>query len=143
MNKRFYIFIFLLMIATDIISQEYYFRNYQVQNGLSSNTITSILQDKKGFIWLGTRNGLNRFDGNHFRIFQNDPNDANSLGNNSILSLCEDGQERIWIGTYKGIYIYDPVNESFVAFQQLPAGETRYIQRDEQGKIWIVNNFTL
>ncbi len=131
------------MIATDIISQEYYFRNYQVQNGLSSNTITSILQDKKGFIWLGTRNGLNRFDGNHFRIFRNDPNDAQSLGSNSILSICEDGQERIWIGTYKGIYIYDPVKESFSPFQQLPAGETRYLQRDENGQIWIVNNFTL
>lgn len=132
-----------MMLSDTVIGQEYYFRNYQVQHGLSSNTITSILQDKKGFIWLGTRNGLNRFDGNRFRIFRNDPNEEQSLGNNSILSLCEDGNERIWIGTYKGIYIYDPVKESFDAFQQLPAGETRYIQRDEHGKIWIVNNFTL
>ncbi len=124
-------------------AQDYYFKNYQVNNGLSSNTITSILQDKKGFMWFGTRNGLNRFDGNAFKIFRNDPKDSFSLGSNSVLSLCEGDSEKLWIGTYKGIYIYDPFTERFTPFHLLPPGEIRYINRDHSGNIWIVNNFTL
>ena len=73
--------------ACNAQNDSYYFKNYQVQNGLSSNTITTILQDKKGFIWIGTRNGLNRFDGNTFKIFHNILSDAQSLGSNSIFSL--------------------------------------------------------
>lgn len=143
LGKRVFILLLLYLLPFCPDAQDYYFKNYQVYNGLSSNTITSILQDKKGFMWFGTRNGLNRFDGTTFRIFRNDPEDSLSLGSNSILSLCEDDAERLWIGTYKGIYIYDPVAEKFTAFKQLPAGETRYINRDSSGSIWIVNNFTL
>ncbi|MCR6722616.1 MAG: hypothetical protein NVV59_20500 [Chitinophagaceae bacterium] len=112
-------------------------------DGLSSNTITSIIQDSKGFMWFGTRNGLNRFDGTNFKIFRNDPLDSLTLGSNSILSLCDDEAGTLWIGTYKGIYHYNPEKEIFTPFKLLPPGETRYINRDNNGNIWIVNNFTL
>lgn len=94
-------------------------------------------------MWFGTRNGLNRFDGTAFKIFRNNPEDSLSLGSNSILSLCEDEKGILWIGTYKGIYQYNPVKEIFTPFKLLPAGETRYINRDNAGNIWIVNDFTL
>ena len=124
-------------------NDSYYFKNYQVQNGLSSNTITTILQDKKGFIWIGTRNGLNRFDGNTFKVFHNVLSDAQSLGSNSIFSLFEDEKEQLWVGTYSGIYLYNPQQESFSAFKLLPPGEVRFIAGDKEHNIWIISDFTL
>lgn len=121
----------------------YYFKNYQVYNGLSSNTITAILQDKKGFMWFGTRNGLNRFDGNVFKVFQNKLSDSTSIGSNSIFSLYEDAGEKIWVGTYSGIYIYNPLKEDFKPFKLIPQGEVRYIKGDKRHNIWIVSNLTL
>lgn len=121
----------------------YYFRHYQVQDGLSSNTITAILQDTKGFMWFGTRNGLNRFDGNTFKVFHHVASDSNSIGNNSILSLYEDKKGRLWVGTYHGIYIYDPRQESFSFFDKIVPGEVRYITGGKNQFIWIISNFTL
>lgn len=144
MKKNFILLIFTV-ISLNSFSQNdsYYFKNYQVQNGLSSNTITTILQDKKGFIWIGTRNGLNRFDGNTFKIFHNVLSDAQSLGSNSIFSLFEDEKEQLWVGTSSGIYLYDPQQEKFSAFKLIPPGEVRYIAADNANNIWIISNLTL
>lgn len=124
-------------------SSSYYFKNYQVSNGLSSNTITTILQDKKGFMWFGTRNGLNRFDGSVFKTYQTKLTDSTSIGSNSIFSLYEDASEKLWVGTYKGIYIYDPLKENFSSFKLIPAGEVRYIKGDGHHNIWIVSDLVL
>ncbi|KYP14060.1 two-component regulator propeller domain-containing protein, partial [Flavihumibacter sp. CACIAM 22H1] len=137
-----YVFCSLLQ-AQLVFSQSYYFKNYQVQQGLSGNTITSILQDRKGFMWFGTRNGLNRFDGTHFRIFSEDAANPTSIGSNSILSLFEDRQETIWVGTYKGIYLYDAATEQFRAFTKIPRAEVRHIKGDSANTIWIISNFQL
>jgi ligand-binding sensor domain-containing protein/signal transduction histidine kinase/DNA-binding response OmpR family regulator len=134
---------FIIALACFAQNNSYYFKNYQVQNGLSSNTITTILQDRKGFIWIGTRNGLNRFDGNTFKVFHNVLSDAQSLGSNSIFSLFEDKKEQLWVGTYSGIYLYDPRQERFSAFKLIPPGEVRYIAADNSGNIWIISNLTL
>lgn len=143
--KKIFILIGFSIIAAACFAQNdsYYFKNYQVQNGLSSNTITTILQDKKGFIWIGTRNGLNRFDGNTFKIFHNVLSDAQSLGSNSIFSLFEDEKEQLWVGTSSGIYLYDPQQERFSAFKLIPSGEVRYIAADHAKNIWIISNLTL
>ncbi|MGN6180092.1 MAG: two-component regulator propeller domain-containing protein [Mucilaginibacter sp.] len=143
--RYFYVLIGTLMLASACFGQSlsYYFKNYQVFNGLSSNTITAILQDKKGFMWFGTRNGLNRFDGSIFKTFQNKLSDSTSIGSNSIFSLYEDATEKIWVGTYKGIYIYDPLKESFAPFKPIPAGEVRYIKGDGHHNIWIVSDLQL
>ncbi len=144
MKRLFFSAIFLLFTGICLAQNStYYFKNYQVQNGLSSNTITSILQDKKGFIWIGTRNGLNRFDGNTFKVFQNILSDSLSLGSNSIFSLFEDQKEQLWIGTYNGIYIYNPLQEHFRQFKLIDPGEVRFISGDRQNNIWIISNFTL
>ncbi|HEY9197374.1 MAG TPA: two-component regulator propeller domain-containing protein, partial [Mucilaginibacter sp.] len=121
----------------------YYFKNYQVQNGLSSNTITSLIQDKKGFMWFGSRNGLNRFDGHVFKIFRNKIGDSSSIGSNSIFSLFEDSKETLWVGTYKGIYLFDPLLETFKPFKLIPPGEVRYLFGDRNHHIWIISNLTL
>jgi ligand-binding sensor domain-containing protein/signal transduction histidine kinase/DNA-binding response OmpR family regulator len=114
-----------------------------VNDGVSSNTITCIMQDSKGFMWFGTRNGLNRFDGSSFKIFRNDINDPQSIGSNSILCLYEDNRARIWVGTYKGVYVYDAVHEKFSLYDKVPQGEVRYVQGDKQNNIWIIANHIL
>lgn len=143
--KRFSIALIFSVISLAVSAQSgsFYFKNYQVINGLSNNIITSILQDKKGFMWFGTRNGLNRFSGTSFKIFSNNPADSTSIGSNSILSLFEDEHEQLWVGTYKGIYLYNPLSESFKPFNKVPAGEIRYIKSDRDHNIWIIANLTL
>lgn len=148
MRVHFFIRLLVILLLCCIMpsgthAQSYYFRNYQAGNGISSNTITSILQDKKGFMWFGTRNGLNRFDGSSFRIFKQDPQDSTSIGSNSVLSLYEDEEEQLWVGTYKGIYRYNPKEDRFYFFNLLPAGEVRYIKADKQQQVWIICDFKL
>src|SRR5580700_5396789 len=129
-------FIFLLCCAGTLLrAQSYYFRNYQVSNGVSSNTITCLTQDKKGFMWFGTRNGLNRFDGTSFKIFRNVINNSQSIGSNSILSLFEDKNQQLWVGTYKGVYIYDAAHETFTICRSIPEVEVRAISEDSNNNI--------
>jgi ligand-binding sensor domain-containing protein/signal transduction histidine kinase/DNA-binding response OmpR family regulator len=143
LNKRFFSLLLFCCIANILSGQSYYFRNYQVSNGVSSNTITCITQDKKGFMWFGTRNGLNRFDGTIFKVFRNDADDPQSIGSNSILSLYEDSKERLWVGTYKGIYIYDAVHEKFDLFKNIPQAEIRYIRGDDKKNVWVIGGSVL
>ena len=84
-------FLLTLAFATCLISksfsQPYYFRHYQVENGLSNNAVICCLQDKEGFMWFGTKDGLNRFDGYSFKTFRNNPLDSSTIGNNFIHCL--------------------------------------------------------
>ena len=72
------------------INQNYYFKNFSVEDGLSQNTVNAILQDREGFMWFGTKDGLNRYDGLLFRQYKYNSNDIHSLGNNFVTSLYED-----------------------------------------------------
>lgn len=134
------IFCCLFYLTVSGQNEPYYFKNYKVSDGLSGNTTGDIIQDKKGFIWVAGRNGLNRFDGNSFKIFRNKRGDSTSLGSNSIFSLYEDSDEKIWAGTHKGIFVYHPRTESFTAFKGIPAGEVRRILSDQNDNIWLISN---
>lgn len=93
------------------------FSQFTTKDGLSSNSINSVIQDQKGFLWIGTEDGLNRFDGYSFKVYRNKRGDNSSLSNNFIWSLCEDKDGMIWIGTDGGgINGFDPVTEKFVRF---------------------------
>jgi signal transduction histidine kinase/ligand-binding sensor domain-containing protein/DNA-binding response OmpR family regulator len=70
-------------------------------------------QDRLGNMWLGTRNGLNRYNGHKFDVFKNDRNDPKTISNSSILSILEDSDGYIWVGTYNGLNKYDPVANTF------------------------------
>jgi ligand-binding sensor domain-containing protein/two-component sensor histidine kinase len=97
------LFLFCLCNFSSNLAQEYVFRQIRIEHGLSQSTVYCIIQDKKGFLWFGTANGLNRYDGYNFQIFSNDPLDTNSLSDNGIVSLCEDNEGFIWIGTVEGV----------------------------------------
>lgn len=91
----------------------YYFRHYTSDDGLSNNTVMSTIQDRRGFMWFATKEGLTRFDGYQFRVFRHNPSSPNSLLNSYVLVLCEDNDGWIWAGTSKGICYYLPDNDCF------------------------------
>src|ERR1700759_471800 len=85
------------------------FRRISTDQGLSNSTINCIFQDSRGFMWFGTRDGLNRYDGTKFTIYRNDENDPNSLCDNFVRCMYEDASHNLWIGTSYGLSRFDPV----------------------------------
>jgi ligand-binding sensor domain-containing protein/signal transduction histidine kinase/DNA-binding response OmpR family regulator len=127
-------------------SQQQYFKNLSVEDGLSHNTVFAILQDSRGFMWFGTKDGLNRFDGSRFKVFKNDPQNPYSIGSNTVQSLFEDRQGKIWVGTNQGVYIYEPETEKFRQFDTKDQdgnnvwGQILEIQEDNNQQIWIASS---
>ncbi len=88
------------------------FEQLNTSNGLSNNFVFDLIQDRFGFLWFATDDGLNRFDGYEFKIFRNDPDDENSISGNSVWTIIEGSKGDIWIGTKNGwLNCYDPVKE--------------------------------
>lgn len=94
-----------------------YFDRFGLSEGLSQSTVNCIFQDSYGFLWIGTEDGLNRFDGYRFEVFQHDPTQINSISNNVIHSLYEDSDGVLWIGTASGLNRYDRFKGSFEVFR--------------------------
>ena len=84
-----------------------------INQGLSNNSVRCILKDHKGFMWFGTFDGLNRYDGYNFRVFRNKVNDSASLINSFINAITEDKKGRLWIGTRHGLSIYNSLTDKF------------------------------
>ncbi len=148
MKNIFWILFFFFSFFQPILSQQYLFKQYGVEDGLSQNTVWSILQDSRGFLWFGTKDGLNRFDGKTFKTFRHVKGDPTSIGNNFIHSLWEDENKMIWVGTEQGIFIYNPENEEFKPFTKKVTnnvsinGIVSSITKDKRGNIWIASFFT-
>ena len=108
---KFRILVLLSVLLPFLVSAEEKqpaFRSLNADDGLTHNAVLAILQDRTGFMWFGTKDGLNRYDGTEIRIIAVE--DA-IPGNNYITTLCEDGDGRIWMGTDAGVCIYDPGTE--------------------------------
>ncbi len=103
----------MLLLSLKVHPVELNFKYYKAEEGLSSNTVYAALQDSKGFMWFGTENGLNRFDGYTFTVFQHIPRTTHSLIHNYVYSLAEDEDEHLWIGTERGVCSYDLNNKLF------------------------------
>lgn len=143
LNKIFLLAAFLYLFDSGYSQSTYYFRHYQVENGLSNNAVICSLQDKKGFLWFGTKDGLNRFDGYSFKIFRNDPDDSVSIGSNFIHCLYEDRNGILWVGTENGLYKYDAPTERFIHLDISNNAPIRAIQMDIAGNLWFIIGFTL
>src|SRR5690606_12162089 len=100
-------------------------------------------QDQMGFMWFGTKDGLNRFDGYSFKVFHSDPDNPNGLGSNFIRALFVDKTGRVLVGTDQGIYIFDPTSETFTLFHSTITNEILGIKGDHAGNIWFIDNLTL
>ena len=121
------------------------FERISSAQGLSQSTVYSILQDRKGFLWFGTQDGLNRYDGYSFKIFNHQSDNPNSLSHNDIRALFEDQSGNIWIGTLGGgLDRYDPRLEQFTHFKHdttrplsLSDNKINTICADQEGCVWI------
>src|SRR4051812_10332384 len=107
----------LLTLAIHLFADNYPVKYLGIEQGLSNNVVTTIYQDYKGFLWFGTNDGLNRYDGYGFRIFRNVIDDSTSLHNNTIYTIEGDAANNIWVGGLKGACVFDPVRSTFSRLQ--------------------------
>lgn len=89
-------------------------RTLGIENGLSNNSVRTIIKDAKGLMWFGTRDGLNRYDGYEFKVYRNNLLDSFSLPHNFIYALEEDGKHNIWVGTGQGIGVFNVLSSKFL-----------------------------
>ena len=101
------------------------FRNITIEDGLSQATVETILQDSKGYIWLGTNDGLNRYNGYEFKVYRHEKNNLNSIVNNYIVDLKEDLEGNIWVGTANGVSKISYDNETI----------TNYLDGEDEGSL--------
>src|SRR5690606_16377351 len=108
----------------------------------------SLSQDYKGFIWIGTRDGLNKYDTHDFTVYRNDPADSSTLSENYIVSLYEDSQKRFWVGTYEGLNLYDRKKDRFlrIPLMDFMGNEPEVepiissVMEDSQGRVWFATS---
>ncbi len=121
----------------------YYFRTLQVEDGLSQSSVYAIFQDRQGYMWFGTQDGLNRYDGQTFKVFKKNSRDSCSLGSNTVTAIAQDPAGILWIGTGDGAYLYNPRTEQFRRYDGGTAdgadvsGLVRDIQIDRDGNVWM------
>ena len=136
--------LFMVLCFTAFSKDAYNFGQLTIRDGLSSGSITCILQDSRGFIWIGTENGLNKYDGYQITIYRHNPQLANSIGGNSIRSLFEDSRNNLWIGLKgDGLSRLNLKTGQFTSFRHqehensISYNDVAGIVEDEQGKLWI------
>ena len=121
------------------------FRQLTIEDGLSQSTINCIVQDSRGFMWFGTQDGLNRYDGYEFRVYEHDPGDPHSLSANWIQHCHRDQQDRLWFVTEDAVlHRYDPGLDRFDRYpldvkdpHRQGAANIRIVYGDSAGHLWI------
>ncbi|HOO85054.1 MAG TPA: two-component regulator propeller domain-containing protein, partial [Prolixibacteraceae bacterium] len=120
------------------------FKHLDINSGLTNNQVKTIYEDSNGFIWVGTVNGLNRFDGYSVKVFRKSNNDEFSLPDNNINEIYEDQHGRIWLNTGSGLAIFDPTTEKFISgsqinqiYKSLPLSNIENIFCDNNKQLWI------
>ena len=140
MKRSFFLIIGLISASIFTIHAEryYYFDHVTTKDGLPSNTIYCTLQDRTGFMWIGTRDGLSRYDGNNFSNIR-DMVDADGLGGN-IYSICEDSEGKIWFSNPSGIHIYDPATGKIIDLEIVEGSASTSMMSDQKGHVWILTD---
>ncbi len=109
--------VFLLLSSICLISLENInFHQLNTSDGLSQNIVSSVHQDNKGYLWFGTRNGLNRYDGYEIKVFRKINGDVTSLNSNYVVCIFEDKYNTLWVRTKGAVHRYDPYKENFTRF---------------------------
>jgi|GEM_PF-1396717 signal transduction histidine kinase/ligand-binding sensor domain-containing protein len=113
MRIIFSLLITFLVFVSEMFPQQFRFRHLTTNEGLSQNSVHTIHQDKEGFLWFGTQDGVNRFDGISFKIFKHSNRDSTSISDNYILCIAEDSCGNLWFGTRNGANRFDKKTETF------------------------------
>ena len=114
------------------------FTHFSIEQGLSQATVQAIVQDHVGYLWFGTEEGLNRYDGYGFVVFKHDPLDPGSLPDNGISALYEDRRQRMWVGTQHGLSRYDPRTEKFIPVNAI-RDRVANIVESADGTLWVAS----
>lgn len=114
-------FIPLMLFSWYACAQFYNFRHYTVDDGLSQSVVNCFFQDSQGYIWIGTQDGLNQFDGFTFRKFIHNPYDSTTISNNWVYAVTEGPAGDIWVGTRQGLNRYRKATGAFDCFTHNPA----------------------
>lgn len=134
-----FLFVFIFVFVTmEIKAHFYYFKSYEVEDGLSNNNVTCCIQDFYGFMWFGTRDGLNRFDGNKFHVIKNQANENNSLISSWITDLAISPTGELWIGTNMGVQRYDYPSDTFSLLEFTKGISCTSLEFDHQGNLWMI-----
>lgn len=114
-RRYFFLFVLLQLVVTNkLLATEYpTIVSLGIEKGLSNNSVRAVYKDRKGFMWFGTHDGLNRYDGYEFKIFRNKLGDSTSLPHNYIYTISEDHQHNLWVGTGQGIGIFNNLTSRF------------------------------
>lgn len=114
-KRYFFLLVLLQLIVTNrLIATEYpAIVSLGIEKGLSNNSVRAVYKDRKGFMWFGTHDGLNRYDGYEFKIFRNTLGDNTSLPHNYIYAISEDQEHNLWVGTGQGIGIFNNLTSRF------------------------------
>jgi len=126
-------------------SEPYRFRNISLEEGLSNSSVYAILQDSRGFMWFGTRRGLNRWDGREMLVYNHKPMDPNSLPSPRITALTETSDGSLWVGCYdSGLSRFDPISETFHTYSHdstdmasISSNQITVLAVDSHGTLWI------
>ena len=126
-------------------TSDYKFEKLTVKDGLSHNNVYSIIQDHLGYLWFGTQDGLNKYDGYDFTIYRHEPGNPNSLTTGNFGKIFQDSSNILWFGTYGGgVDLYDPLTDHLINFANIPGDPTSlsnnqitFIFQDSYGEIWV------
>lgn len=139
------ILLFTFSVSAQNIAVDPNLKSFSVSDGLSSDNVNWIIQDTQGFIWFATEDGLSRFDGYSFKVYQNKRGDKNSLSSNFIWNISLDRNGNLWIATDAGgLNKFNPITEKFERFihdsknlTSISSGPVTYTLEDNEGKIWV------
>jgi len=138
------ILLVLPMLNLTVLAQDVKFKHLSIEDGLSQNTVYAILQDSMGFLWIGTQDGLNKYDGYRFTVYRHQPQNAQSLSHNEVYALYEDSKRRLWVGTRNGLNQYDRQWDKFIHYFHDPKNPNSLshnyvlsIDEDNSGRLWI------
>ncbi|WP_404339298.1 diguanylate cyclase domain-containing protein [Pseudoalteromonas mariniglutinosa] len=130
-------------VSTTIDDEQLHFRRLSAVDGLPSVYINTILQRHDGLMWIGTKGGLSKFDGQNMFNYHYHANNTNSLGSDDVLSLYEDHQHQLWVGTSKGLYLFNDASDEFsaITFGHIhPSPLIFTITQDAQNNYWVGTN---
>lgn len=138
---RFLCIILFACFGSPAATQNPVFETITIENGLSQGMVFDLLQTRDGFLWVATKDALNRYDGYNFKVFANNPFDPYTLSENTVTALFEDSRSLLWIATEsKGVDVYDPHRGRFYHFPQLQGVA---FAESQDGDLWVVTRDAL